>query len=70
MNGGTSDDKTVGKVATMTAAVQELGAAYATKPNEAATVVGEKMIGSLATVTREHAPHEDGLGYLLARRSR
>ena len=69
MNGGTSDDKTVGKVATMTAAVQELGAAYATKPNEAATVVGEK-IGSLATVTREHAPHEDGLGCLLARRSR
>ena len=69
MNGGTSDDKTVGKVATRTAAAQELGAAYATKPNEAATVVGEK-IGALATVIREHAPHEDGLGYLLARRSR
>lgn len=69
MDGGTSDDKTVGKVATMTAAAQELGATYATKANEAATVVGEK-IGSLATVIRENAPHEGGLGYLLARRSR
>lgn len=69
MNGGTSDDKTVGKVATMTAAAQELGATYATKANEAATVVGEK-IGSLATMIRENAPHDDGLRYLLARRSR
>ena len=68
MNGGTSDDKTVGKVA-LTAAAQELGATYATKANESATVVGEK-IGSLATVIRENAPHDDGLGYLLARRSR
>ena len=53
----------------MTAAAQEFGATHATKANEAATVVGEK-IGSLATVIRENAPHEDDLGYLLARRSR
>jgi hypothetical protein len=57
MNAHTSDDKTVGTVATMTAAAQELGATTATKANEAATVVGEK-IGSLATVIRENAPHE------------
>jgi hypothetical protein len=41
----------------MTAAAQELGATTATRANEAATVVGEK-IGSLATVIRENAPHE------------
>ena len=54
MNAHISDDKhkTVGTVATMTAAAQELGATTATRANEAATVVGEK-IGSLATVIRE-----------------
>jgi len=57
MNANTSDDKPVENVATMTAAARELGATTATKANEAATVVGEK-IGSLATVIREHAPHE------------
>jgi hypothetical protein len=57
MNAHTSDDKTVGTVASMTAAAQELGATTATRANEAATVVGEK-IGSLATVIRENAPHE------------
>jgi hypothetical protein len=57
MNAHTSDDKTIGPVATMTAAVQELGATTATKAHKAATGVGEK-IGSLATVIRENAPHE------------
>lgn len=51
------DDKTGGTVAKMTATAQELGATAATKANEAATIVGEK-IGSLATVIREHAPHD------------
>jgi hypothetical protein len=60
MNAHTSDDKTVGTVATMTAAAQELGATTATKANEAAAVVGEK-IGSLATVIRENAPHEGAM---------
>jgi phage-related tail protein len=57
MNAHTSDDKAVGPVATMNAAVQELGANTATKANEVATGVAEK-IGSLATVIRENAPHE------------
>jgi hypothetical protein len=57
MNAHTSDDKTVGTVAAMTAAAQELGATTAARANEAATVVGEK-IGSLATVIRENAPHD------------
>jgi hypothetical protein len=57
MNAHTSDDKTIGSVATVTAAAQEFGATSATKANEAATAVGEK-IGSLATVIRENAPRE------------
>jgi hypothetical protein len=57
MNAHTSDDKTVGNGGTITAGAQDLGATTATKANEAATVVGEK-IGSLATVIREHAPQE------------
>mgnify|MGYP003296683514 CR=1 FL=1 len=55
------DDKTGGTVAKMTATAQELGATAATKANEAATVVGEK-IGSLANVIRENAPHEGAVG--------
>ena len=57
MNIHTSDDKTVEPVATMTAAAQEFGATTATRANEAATVVGEK-IGSLATVIWENALYE------------
>jgi hypothetical protein len=57
MHAHTSDEKTVGTGTTITAAAQELGATTATKANEAATVVGEK-IGSLATVIREHAPQD------------
>src|SRR4030095_13899033 len=57
MDAHTSDDKKVGTVATMTAAAQELGATTATRANEAASVVGEK-IGSLATVIPGKAPHE------------
>jgi hypothetical protein len=45
----------------MTAKAQEFGASAATKSNEAATVVGEK-IGSLATVIRENAPQEGAMG--------
>ena len=52
-------DKTGGAVASMTAKAQELGATAASKANEAATVVGEK-IGSLANVVRQNAPHEGG----------
>src|SRR3989337_2005745 len=44
-------DKTGGAVANMTAKAQELGATAANKPNEPATVAGEK-IGSLATASR------------------
>jgi uncharacterized protein YjbJ (UPF0337 family) len=50
-------DKTGGAVANMTAKAQELGANAATRANEAARVVGDK-IGSLASVIRENAPHE------------
>jgi len=54
-------DDTGGVVATMTAKAQEFGASAATKSNEAATVVGEK-IGSLATVIRENVPQEGAMG--------
>lgn len=50
-------DKTAGVVASVTAKAQEFGATAATKANEAATVVGDK-IGSMANVIRENAPHE------------
>lgn len=39
---------------------QELGATVASKADDAATVVGEKM-GSLAGVIRENAPHEGAI---------
>jgi hypothetical protein len=57
MNAHASEDKTGGTVAAVNAAAQELGATTATRANEAAAVVGEK-IGSLATVIRENAPRE------------
>ena len=50
-------DKTGGVVANMTAKAQDLGATAASKANEAAIVVGEK-VGSLAHVIRENAPRE------------
>jgi len=50
-------DKSSGVVATMTAKAQEFGATAATKANDAATAVGDK-IGSMANVIRENAPHD------------
>jgi uncharacterized protein YjbJ (UPF0337 family) len=50
-------DQSSGVVASMTAKAQEFGATAATKANEAATVVGDK-IGSMANVIRENAPHD------------
>ncbi|HEX5864646.1 MAG TPA: hypothetical protein VF014_10410 [Casimicrobiaceae bacterium] len=54
---GQIDEKKDGAVAKMTATAQELGATAASKANDAASVVGEK-IGSLASVIRDNAPHE------------
>ena len=50
-------DQSSGVVASVTAKAQELGMTAATKANEAATVVGDK-IGSMANVIREKAPHD------------
>jgi len=50
-------DQSSGVVASMTAKAQEFGETAATKANEAATVVGDK-IGSMANVIRENAPHD------------
>jgi uncharacterized protein YjbJ (UPF0337 family) len=49
-----------GGMARMAAKAQEFGANAASKAEEAATVVGEKM-GSLAGVIRENAPREGSL---------
>lgn len=54
-------DKANGTVASMTAKAQELGATAASKADDAAAVVGEKM-GSLAGVIRVHAPREGAVG--------
>jgi uncharacterized protein YjbJ (UPF0337 family) len=53
--------KMSGGMARMAAKAEELGATAASKANEAATVVGEKM-GSLAGVIRENAPREGAIG--------
>jgi uncharacterized protein YjbJ (UPF0337 family) len=50
-------DQSSGVVASLTAKAQEFSATAATKANEAATVVGDK-IGSMANVIRENAPRE------------
>ena len=50
-------DQSSGVVASVTAKAQEFGATAATKANEAATVVGDK-IGSMANVIRENAPRD------------
>jgi hypothetical protein len=47
-------------VATLTTQAQELGATAASKASEAVTVVGDQM-GSLATVLRDHAPHQGAI---------
>jgi hypothetical protein len=54
------DENVAGGMARMGAKAQELGATAASKANEAATVVGEKM-GSLAGVIRENAPREGAI---------
>ena len=51
------DEKANGAIASMTAKVRELGATTASKADDAAGVVGEKM-GSLANVIRDHAPRD------------
>ena len=54
-------DKANGTIASMTAKAQELGATAASKADDAAAVVGERM-GSLANVIRDHAPREGAVG--------
>jgi uncharacterized protein YjbJ (UPF0337 family) len=54
-------DKTGGAVANVSAKAREFGSNMATKANEAAPVIGEKM-KSLASVIREKAPREGALG--------
>jgi hypothetical protein len=44
----------------MTAKAQEFGAAAVSKASEATTAVGEQM-GVLASVIRDHAPHEGAI---------
>jgi len=50
-------DQSSGVVANITAKAQEFGTTAATKANDAAVVVGDK-IGSMASVIRENAPHD------------
>lgn len=54
-------ENTSGAVANLTSKAQELGANAASKANDAATAVGEKM-GSLAIAIRANAPSEGRVG--------
>jgi uncharacterized protein YjbJ (UPF0337 family) len=54
-------DKTGTAVARMSARARELGATAASKANQAAPVIGEKM-KSLASIVREKAPREGKIG--------
>ena len=54
-------DKANGTIASLTAKAQELGATAASKADDAAAVVGERM-GSLANVIRDRAPREGAVG--------
>jgi uncharacterized protein YjbJ (UPF0337 family) len=54
-------DKTARVVARMSVKARELGATAATKANQAAPVIGEKM-KSLASAIRGKAPHEGKMG--------
>ncbi len=53
-------DQSSGVVANLTAKAQEFGATAASKGNEVATVVGDK-IGSMANVIREKTPRDGAL---------
>jgi uncharacterized protein YjbJ (UPF0337 family) len=57
---GSRIPEAAGAMASMTAKAQELGATAASKAGEAATAVGEQM-GALASVIRDHAPHEGAI---------
>lgn len=54
-------ENTSGAVANLTSKAQELGAGAASKANDAATAVGERM-GSLAIAIRANAPSEGRVG--------